>query len=181
MDALSKLSREAQVVLGGLVLFVIISFLDWQSWSLGPYSYGVSLWHGFGVVVAIVAIVFLLWEIGRLLNYNIELGEFTPGMVSAVLALVLLVFTVIVFLDWSDFRSWPEWIGLILAIVIGVASYFRARAEGVEVPKMPANVSVGGSGGSGGAAASTGAPPAPPASESPAAPDDAGSSTTSEA
>jgi hypothetical protein len=181
MDALSKLSREAQVVLGGLVLFVIISFLDWQSVSIGPISYGDSLWHGFGVVVALVAIVFLLWEIGRLLNYNIELGDFTPGMISAVLALVLLVFTVIIFLDWSDFRSWPEWVGLILAVVIGVASFFRARAEGVEMPKMPANVSVGGSGSSGGAAASTGAPAAPPAAESPAPPDDAGSSGSTEA
>jgi hypothetical protein len=178
MDALSKLSREAQVVLGGLVLFVIISFLDWQSYSIGPISWGVNLWHGFGVIVALVAIVFLLWEIGRLLDYNIELGEFTPGMVSAVLALVLLVFTVIVFLDWSDFRAWPEWVGLILAIAIGVASFFRARAEGVEMPKMPANVAVGGSGG---AAASTSAPSPPPASESPAPPDDAGPSSSTEA
>jgi hypothetical protein len=178
MDALSKLSREAQVVLGGLVLFVIISFLDWQSVSIGPYTYGDSLWHGAGIIVALIAIVFLLWEVGRLLNYNIQLGQFTPAMVSAVLALLLLVFTVIIFLDWSDFRSWPEWVGTILAIVIAVASFFRAKAEGVEMPKMPANVTVGSSG-SGGAVTSSSPPPA--ATESAPPVEEAGSADSSEA
>jgi protein-S-isoprenylcysteine O-methyltransferase Ste14 len=128
--------------------------------------------------VVLVAIAFLLWEVGRLLNYNVQLGEFTPGMVSAVLALVLLVFTVIVFLDWSDFRSWPEWVGLVLAIAIGVASFVRAKAEGVEVPKMPAKVAVGGSGSGGAAASSGGGAPAP---ENPAPVEDAGSPDSSEA
>jgi hypothetical protein len=178
MDALSKLSREAQVVLGGLVLFVIISFFDWQSVSIGPYTYGYSLWHGFGIIVALVAIVFLLWEVGRLLNYNIQLGEFTPGMVSAVLAVLLLVFTVIVFLDWSDFRAWPEWVGTVLAIAIAVASFVRAKVEGVEMPKMPANVKVGGSGSGGAAASSSTATPVP---DSPAPVEDVGSPDSSEA
>jgi hypothetical protein len=175
MDALQKLSREAQVVLGGLVLFVIISFFDWQQASAFGFTVGQNLWHGFGVVVALVAVLFLAWEILRLVDYKIELGQFTHGMVSAALALVLLVFTVIVFLDWSAYRHWPEWVGLILAIAIGVASFMRAKAEGVEMPKMPSSVSVGSSGST---AASSPSAPAAPTSEPASPPEDAGRETT---
>jgi hypothetical protein len=33
MDVFRKLSREAQVVLGGGVLYLVFSFLDWQQVS----------------------------------------------------------------------------------------------------------------------------------------------------
>ena len=48
----------------------------------------------------------------------------------------------ITFLDWSDFRHWPQWIGLLLSIVIAVVAFKRAKDEGVEMPKMPQGVSV---------------------------------------
>ena len=63
-------------------------------------------------------------------------------MTSAGFAIALLVFTVITFLDWSDFRHWPQWIGLLLSIVIAVVAFKRAKDEGVEMPKMPQSVSV---------------------------------------
>jgi hypothetical protein len=172
MDQLMKLSREAQAILGCLVLFIIISFLDWQSvtldfGSLGSRTVGDSLWHGFGIILALVAIVFLAWEIVRMLEVRIDFGGIAPGLISAGFALVMLILTVIIFLDWSDFRAWPQWVGLLLAIAIGVLGFLRAKAEGVELPKMPANVSVGG----GGAAAASAPPPAaaPPAAPPPAA------------
>ena len=163
MDALKKLPRETQVILGGTLLYVIFSFLNWQQASIGPYTVGRSEWHGVGVIAALIAVVLLVWEIGRAVEFKIELGALTPGMVSAGLELLLVVFTVITFLDWSDFRHWPEWLGLILSLVIAGFGFVRAKAEGVAMPNMPKNISVGGSsmGGSTGSTGST-APSPPP-------------------
>lgn len=138
MDVLKQLSRDVQIVLGGTVLYIILSFFDWQSFSIGPYSYGANEWHGFGVLVVLVAIVLLAWELARAFNINVPpIGSLTPGVISVGLALLLLVLTVITFLDWSQVRSWPEWVGLLLSLVIGGFAVKRAKDEGVEMPNMP--------------------------------------------
>jgi hypothetical protein len=169
MDRFKNLPREAQVTLTCLVLFVIFSFFDWQQASVFGHSYGDSLWHGFGIITALIAVAYLIWEIGRALEYKVDLGQVTPPMTSAGLSIVLLLCTVIVFFDWSDFRHWPAFVGLILSIVITVFALKRAKDEGVEMPKMPQNVTVGKSAAAGGAA-STAAPAAPPPAAPPAAP-----------
>lgn len=161
MDSFKNLSREAQVVLCGGLLFLIISFLDWQQVSLGFATYGLSLWHGVGVVAGLLVIALLLWEAGRLFAVNVPLGTLSEGLVSVALALLLALFTVIAFFNKGTARHWPAWIGLILAIVIAVAALMRARAEGVEVPR---------------ASSTAGTPePTPPSEsppEAPAAPDE---------
>jgi MFS family permease len=166
MDQLKELPREAQITLGCLVLFVIFSFFDWQQVSVGPYTAGRTLWHGVGIITIIIALAYLVWEIGRALNYKVNLGQVTPPMTSAGFAIGLLVFTVITFLDWSDFRHWPQWIGLVLSIVIAVVAFKRAKDEGVEMPKMPQSVSAS----RGGDTAAAPPPPAAPAAPAPAAP-----------
>jgi hypothetical protein len=163
MEALKRLSREAQIVFGGTVLFVIVSFFDWQQVSVGPFTVGKSLWHGFGVLTALVAIVLLAWEASRAFGFKIELGSLTPGTISAGLSLLLALFTLITFLDWSQFRHWPEWIGLVLGVLIGASGVVRARNEGVAMPAIPKNISVGGSG-------TAGASPPPPTAPSDEAP-----------
>ncbi len=134
MDALMKLSREAQGVLVGTVLFIILSFLDWQSvsfdlGSLGTHTVGKNLWHGFGLLVVLVAIVLLAWEIIRMLDVKIELGGIEPGAISTGLGLLLGILTIIIFLDWSDFRAWPEYVGTLLAIAIAVLAFQRQEEQ----------------------------------------------------
>jgi|HubBroStandDraft_6_1064221.scaffolds.fasta_scaffold303858_1 hypothetical protein len=153
MDALMKLPRDTQIILGGLFLYFIFSFLDWQS----AFGYGVNEWHGFGVLVALIGVATLLWEAARAFDVKLPTGTVSPGLISVSLALVLAVFTVIIFLDWSDFRSWPEWVGLILALVIGGFALKRARDEGVQMPNLPKNTTSFGSG------SGTGPAPSPPA------------------
>ena len=135
MDVVRNLSRETQIVLGGAVLYLIFSFLDWQQVSLFGHAYGLSLWHGVGVVAGLLGIALLLWEAGRLFEVKLQLGTLSEGLVSVALALLLALFTVIAFLDKGTARHWPAWIGLILGIVIAVAAVARARAEGVEIPR----------------------------------------------
>ncbi|MFZ0343240.1 MAG: hypothetical protein WAL31_13020 [Gaiellaceae bacterium] len=139
MDVLTKLSRETQVVLGCAVLFLIISFLDWQqvsfSSAFGGGAVGLSLWHGIGFVAGLLVIALLIWETVRLFEVNTPTGNVTEGHVSVALALALALFTVIAFFDKSAARHWPAWIGLILALVIAVAAVVRAREEGVQLPQ----------------------------------------------
>ncbi len=164
MNELMKLSRDAQIVLGGTVLYVILSFLDWQQYcaSGGGVSVcaGRTEWHGIGVIGGLIALALLLWEVGRMLGVKIEVGALSPALISVALAVALLVFTVITFLSHSDFRHWPEWLALIVSILIAVAAMRRGRGEGVEMPKMPSAMgSGGGSGGGstgGGSSTSTG-------------------------
>lgn len=135
MDFVKKLSIELQVVLGCAVLYLIFSFLDWQQVSLFGHAYGLSEWHGVGVVAGLLVIALLVWEVVRLFGPEVKLGTLSEGHVSVGLALLLAVFTLITFLSHSTARHWPAWIGLILSLVIAVAAVMRARAEGVEMPQ----------------------------------------------
>jgi hypothetical protein len=163
VDSVKNLSREVQLVLGGGVLYLIISFLDWQQVSAFGITAGRSEWSGIGVIAGLVAIALLLWEAARLFAVKVSLGTLSEGLVSVGLALLLALFTVITFATHGTARHWPAWIGLILAIVIAVAAVVRARAEGVQLPEArPA----------GGTTGSESAPTAEPAPDAPAAPEE---------
>jgi hypothetical protein len=168
MDAFRKQSLEVQVVLGGSLLYLIDSFLDWQQVSFLNAHAGISEWHGVGVIAALLAIALLLWEAGRLLGARTQVGPITPGLGSIGLALLLLLFTVITFLTHNEVRHWPSWVGLFLSIAITAAAFRRARAEGVDVREYGAIAS----GLAGHVKASDGARSgSPPASDEPT-PDD---------
>ena len=134
MDKLVKLPRETQAVIGGSVLYLIFSFLDWQQVSIGPISAGASEWHGVGIIAGLLVIAVLVWEAVRLMGMKVELGPVTPSQLSAVLPLLLLLFTIITFFSHSTARHWPAWIGLILSIVIAAGALMRAKGEDVHLP-----------------------------------------------
>jgi hypothetical protein len=143
MEMLNKLSRETQIILGAAVLYLIFSFLDWQQVSFLNVTAGRSEWVGIGIIAGLLVIALLIWEVIRALEVNITLGSLTPGLISAALALLLLLFTVITFLTHNEARHWPAWVGLLLSIVIAVAAFIRAKAEGVTMPDFKA-MSAGG-------------------------------------
>jgi hypothetical protein len=140
MDVLTKLSREAQIVLGGGLLLLIISFFDWQQVSFNVIgisgSAGLTEWHGIGILAVLLVIAMLVWEVLRLLAVRMQLGGLSEGLVSVALALLVALFTVITFLTHSTARHWPAWIGLIVALVVAAAALARARGEGVQMPEM---------------------------------------------
>jgi hypothetical protein len=150
-----------QVVLGGTVLYIIFSFFDWQQVSASAigFKYGIDEWHGIGVIAGLLAFALLLWEAARLFGVQVPLGSLTPGLVSAALALLLLVFTLITFISHNEARHWPAWIGLLLSIVIAAAAFVRAKAEGVEMPDLSAMTRQT-AGGSGSAQTPAASPPA---------------------
>ena len=113
---ISKLTHGAKMVLGGTILFLIVSIFHWQEVDLGIVSVGVNMWHGWGVLAGLVAIAIIVWEGLRLANMKIEIG-LTPAMVTAALAILLLVFTVLKFLVSNEYRTFWAWLGLLLAIL----------------------------------------------------------------
>ena len=155
MDALSKLSRETQVVLGGGLLLLILSFLDWH--QFGPVGW--NEWHGIGILAGLLVIAMLVWEVLRLMAVNVSLGTLSPGLLSVGLALLMALFTVIAVLS-ADFRAWPAWIALIVALVVAAAAVMRARAEGVEMPQMPQSAPAASAGSAGSAEPAAPAEPA---------------------
>jgi hypothetical protein len=126
------LSTGRQVLLvGGLLLFIDL-FLDWQQVcatipGFGSRCGGVSGWHGIGVLVGLLTIALILWEaIGA---FNVDLGDalrnLPTALISVALAAAVTLFTIIEFLTHNEFRHWPAWIGLILAIVIAIGGWLR--------------------------------------------------------
>jgi hypothetical protein len=135
VDVLKKLPQEVQLLLGGGVLYLIFSFLDWQQVSLPVVgSVGASEWHGVGVIAGLLAIALIAWEGARALGY--EIPGAPAGLVSVGVALLLLLFTVITVLSHNDARHWPAWVGLLLSIGIAAVAVPRARTEGVQMPEL---------------------------------------------
>ena len=143
MDMLKKLSLNAQLVLLGSILYVIVSFLNWQSYH-GLVT--ATEWNGgVGVIAGLLVLFLIAWEVARGFDLKIAVGSLSPSLISVVLAEALLVFTLIKFLN-VDFRAYGAWLGLLLAIGIGVVAFIRAKEEGVELPSAASS-------GDGGAAA----------------------------
>ena len=126
---ISKLTHGAKLVLGGTILFLIVSIFHWQSVDLGIGSVGVNMWHGWGVLAGLIAIAIIVWEGLRLANMKIEIG-LTPAMVTAALAILLLVFTVLKFLVSNEYRTFWAWLGLLLAILIAVGAWVNMKQLG---------------------------------------------------
>lgn len=124
MNHVKGLSRSSQLLLGaGLLLFIFL-FFDWQQVCASGICGGQTGWHGWGVLVGILVIALVAWEALQVFGQKVTM-PIKPALLSAGLAAGVLLFTVIKFLVDNEFRHWPAWIGLILAIVIGIGGYLR--------------------------------------------------------
>ena len=115
----------AKIVLGATIAFLILSFFSWFHYT-GPgkdeldaigADTGITMWHGVGWIAGLLAIGLLVWQAIRLANIELEIGV-TPSMITAALALLVLIFALIRWLDkpGGDFvgRTFWSWLGLAL-------------------------------------------------------------------
>ena len=171
MDKFNELTTGAKLVLGATVAFLIVSFFNWFEADLGGLEdiagvdAGLSMWNGVGVIAGLIAIILLVWQAIRLANINLEIGM-TPAMITAALAALLLLFTVIRVLDGyegADRTIWL-WLGLLLAVVIAAGAWMNMQASGESIADIRASVA-------GAAAAAKGAVDSGASTTSPAAQD----------
>ena len=136
---IKQLTHGAKVVLGATIAFLIVSVFHWQEVTFLNISAGVNMWHGWGVLAGLLAIAIIVWEGLRLANLKIEIG-LTPAMVTAALAILLLVFTVLKFLVSNEARTFWAWLGLLLAIVVCAGAWLNMKQLGESISEMGASM-----------------------------------------
>jgi hypothetical protein len=156
----SKLTLGSKVVAGAGILLLIDSFLHWQEVNFGPVSAGVTMWHGWGVLIGLTLLAILAWEAAQLADMKIAVGPLSPSMMTMLLSALLVLFTLIKVLSNDYVASWAR-VGLVLSIVIGVGAWLNMQAAGESLGDIKSSFSS--------APAATPAQPAEPAA--PAAPD----------
>ncbi len=165
---LSKLSLGSKVVIGAGVLLLIDSFLHWQEVSVGPFTAGVTMWHGWGVVAGLLLLAILAWEVAQLAGIKIALGPLSPSMVGAALSGLLVLVTLIKVLT-NDFVAVWAWIGLVLSIGVAAGAWLSMQAAGESLSDLKASVASAASSSTAAARTAAGShshaenPPAPPA------------------
>lgn len=164
---LSKLTLGSKVVVGAGVLLLIDSFLHWQEVSFGPISAGVSMWHGWGVVVGLLLLAILAWEVAQIAGIKLAIGPLSPSMLTAALSALLVLFTLIKVLT-NDFVATWAWIGLVLSLGILAGAWLSMQAAGESLSDLKTSVS--GAASSATAAARTAAASRSDSSAAPAAP-----------
>ena len=155
----SKLTLGSKIVAGAAVLLLIDSFFHWQEVDFGPISAGVSMWHGWGVLIGLTVLAILAWEAVQLADTEIPVGPLSPTMVTMLLSALLVLFTLIKVLSNDYVATWA-WVGLVLSIAVGVGAWLNMQEAGESLGDLKASVTPSGS--------ST--PPAPAAPAEPAQP-----------
>ena len=122
---ISKLTHGAKLVLGASIAFLIVSIFNWQEIDIGIASAGVEHVARLGrSSPGLLAIAIIVWEALRLAEMKIEIG-LTPAMVTAALAILLLIFTVLKVPAASPTfaPTFWAWLGLLLAILVAVGAW----------------------------------------------------------
>ena len=175
MDKLRTLSKGAQITLGAAGLLFIDSFFSW--YTVKHTSYGENMWHGLGFLAGLLVIAILVWIGLRVAGVNVELGGISNSMITAGLAVLLLLFVIIRvlskpgggFADSFVSRTIWTWIGLLLAIAVVAGAWMSMQAAGESLSDVRDKVSSMTSSVGSTSEASTPTPPASP--EPPAAPE----------
>lgn len=166
---LSKLTLGSKVVIGAGVLLLIDSFLHWQEVTVGPFTAGVTMWHGWGVLIGLVLLAILAWEAAQIADMKFAIGSLSPSMLTILLSALLLLFTLIKVLS-NDFVAVWAWIGLVLAAAVAVGAWLNMKEAGESFGDLTASVSSSASSATAAARSATGSGSAAPAPAAPAAP-----------
>ncbi len=160
----SKLTLGSKIIAGAGILLLVDSFFHWQEVNFGPISAGVSMWHGWGVLIGLVLLAIIAWEAVQMTETKIEVGPLSPTMVTILLAALLILFTLIKVLTNDYVATWA-WVGLVLAIVVGVGAWLNMQEAGESLSDLKSSVTPSGAGAPAAAAAPAAEPAAAPAAE----------------
>jgi hypothetical protein len=140
----SKLTLGSKIVAGAGILLLADSFLHWQEVNFGPISAGVTMWHGWGVLIGLTLLAILAWEAAQLTETKIAVGPLSPTMVTMLLAALLVLFTLIKVLSNDYVATWA-WVGLVLSIVVGVGAWMNMQEAGESLGDLKSSFTPAGS------------------------------------
>jgi hypothetical protein len=146
---MSKMSTASKILLGAGVLYFIDMFFQWNRACVLSFCAGVNGWHGLGLLNGVLVLVIIVMEVLLLAGVNVDIGTPTMRMqIEAGLAFGVLLFTILKVIVDNEFLSWPAWVGLILALVIGYGGWMRWQESTVS-GGMSGGMGGGGMGGGG--------------------------------
>jgi hypothetical protein len=144
MDKFNELTTGAKLVLGAAVVLFVVSWFNW--FEVEGFG-GENMWNGIGVLAGLLLIALIVWQALRLANLDLEIGV-TPAMITAALAILVLLFTFARFIDKPggelaadviDRTLWA-WLGLILAIVLVIGAWMNMQASGESLADIRATL-----------------------------------------
>jgi hypothetical protein len=92
-----------------------------------------------GAGLLLFIFLFFDWQqVTQILGVRLPELPVKTVLISTGLAALVLLFTVIKFLVDNEARHWPAWVGLILAIAIGLGGFLRWSGDAAHVWERPA-------------------------------------------
>jgi hypothetical protein len=137
-------------VVASATLFVAVLFLDWRQVSVvaGPVQVDAGSWGwgGPGFAAGVLALALLLGE-----GLRVRFHRWGAELVTAIFAVGVLILAIAAFVEDSvdvdvagivsthvGDRSWPAYLGLVLACVLALAAVVRAMPERhPALPRLP--------------------------------------------
>jgi hypothetical protein len=175
LERFNALSRGSKVMLVAGVLLLIDTFFAWQQIEVEEFGIEASqnAWNGFfGVMLGLLTVALVAWLAAKLAGIELRLPV-SDAMLGALVAAIILVFTLIKVLD-DEFTHFWAYVGLVLAAIIAVGSWLNIQeAGGMDTLKSEASglKEAAAASTAGTATATTPAPePPPPAPEPPPPP-----------
>jgi len=133
--SMTGLSTGSKILIVGCLLLFVDLFFPWQGIDFGGLgdflgdipgaSANISGFNGLGVLVAILAIVTIVWEVLLAAGVAINMGTTSPALIGAVAGGLTAAFTIIAFLTKLTAIKWGAFVGLILALVVAYGAYIR--------------------------------------------------------
>lgn len=139
MERFHALSRGSKVMLIAGVLLLIDTFFAWQQVEILDIEASQNAWNGFfGVMLGLLTAALVAWLVVNLTGVELRLPV-SEAMLSAILAGVILLFTLIKVLD-DDFTAFWAYAGLVLAAIVAIGAWLNVQdAGGVETLRSEAS------------------------------------------
>lgn len=140
---MARMTTGSKVVLATAILLFIDLFFPWQDVlpeELDVLGIGGTIngFNGLGVLVAILCIAVIVWEGMLAAGVSINMGTTSPALISAGLAGLTALLTIILFLTRLDGVAWGAFVGLVLALVLAYGAYLRWQESQAASPRPPA-------------------------------------------
>lgn len=137
---LSRLSTAHKIAIGGAVVLLIDSFLNWYSVEAFGVSIGINAWDaGFlawGAVVTGVAagVILALKATGK---QDVAAGGKSAEQIAMILGIVSVVLAVLRLITETSFMAFGLFLGILAAAAVAYGSWMASKGASTVAPTYP--------------------------------------------